>query len=321
MTIDKKVDVIILSWDRAEDTKKAIISAVEQQNIDLNVYVVDQGSKIECVQDIETLVNEYPNVHLQKNITNTGVPEGRNQASELGNGDYIVSLDNDAEFLTPFELEKVVKAYDTRPKTAVIAFNIKRFGTESNDESSWSYGLSSVDWSNRDFFTTRFVGAGHAIRRSAFEQVNGYDNSLFFLHEEVDLSRRFINLGYEIEYLHNIGVGHKVSAEHRVAWNAGRWTYHARNKTYLSLKLKSPLLSVVFHSFLLQIDGLKKGMPIDTLKATYAGFKMYQKNKFYFNLAECAFNPDSEEYYRKYTPGADGSVPTRILRRIKGIIK
>ena len=32
--------------------------------------------------------------------------------------------------------------------------------------------------------TTRFVGAGHAIRRSTFEAVGGYDERLMFCGEE-----------------------------------------------------------------------------------------------------------------------------------------
>lgn len=316
----KTVDVIILSWDRVEDTKKAILSAVAQNNVEKKVYVVDQGSKAECIHEIEEIARLHDCVFVIKNNANTGVPGGRNQASFAGSGDYIVALDNDAEFLTDIELAKVVDAFESRENTAVIAFNIKRFGSNETDETSWSYGKSSSEWAERDFFTTRFVGAGHAIRRTAFQEINGYDDALFFLHEEVDLSRRLINKGYFIEYLHDIKIGHKVSKEHRVSWNSGRWLYHVRNKTYLDLKLKSSLPAFLLHVFLLQLEGLKKGMLFNTVKGTFFGIKLFGKNKEKFNDGECKFNASSEIYYRKYTPGAQGGVIERSLRRIKGVL-
>jgi len=318
---NKNIDVIILSWDRAEDTKKAIISALEQKRVIVNIYVVDQGSKPECISDIEQFIGQFDNVYLKKNEFNTGVPGGRNQASSMGNGNFIVSLDNDAEFLSDLELFKVIEAFEFRHNTAVIAFNIKRFGTDKNDETSWSYGKSSSEWANKNFLTTRFVGAGHAIKRDLFEKVRGYDDKLFFLHEEVDLSRRFINLGHQIEYITNIGVGHKVSNENRVSWNTGRWIFHARNKTYLNLKMRMPIVNFIFHTLLLQVDGIKKGYFLDTAKAILSGFEMYKINKHTFNEEECLFNEKSERYYRKYTPGADGNVFDRILLRIKEVFK
>lgn len=315
----KTVDVIILSWDRTEDTELAISSALEQKNVDVNVYVVDQGSKKECINRIQQIANQFDNVFLKLNEKNTGVPGGRNIASAMGCGDYIVSLDNDAEFVSEFELAKVIEQFDIDKDVAILAFNIKRFGTNHNDQTSWSYGLPSSEWAEKDFYTTRFVGAGHAIRREVFEKVGGYDDALFFLHEEVDLARRFINVGHKIKYLHDIQVGHKVSAEHRVAWNSGRWAFHARNKTYLSLKFCTPFYTFLFHLILLWIEGLKKGYFYRTVKSSLEGVTMYKLQKPHFKESECKFSVSSESYFRAYTPGAEGSVTKRAIRRVKDI--
>lgn len=313
----KTVDVIILSWDRTEDTELAIYSALGQSNVDVNVYVVDQGSKKECIQRIQLIANQHDNVFLKLNNTNTGVPGGRNQASSMGSGEYIVSLDNDAEFVTEYELAKVVEQFNKDKDVAILGFNIKRFGTDNIDETSWSYGLSSSEWAKKDFYTTRFVGAGHAIRRNVFEQVGGYDDSLFFLHEEMDLARRFINVGHKIKYVNHIQVAHKVSAEHRVAWNSGRWAFHSRNKTYLSLKFFTPLHIFIFHTILLWLEGFKKGYLSKTVKSSFEGISMYKLHKPHFKESECRFSVSSESYFRAYTPGAEGSVIKRVIRRIK----
>ena len=53
------------------------------------------------------------------------------------------------------------------PKLCAIGFRIKNFFTRRNDETSWDYaGHGSPE---RRFAATRFIGAGHALRRAAFE--------------------------------------------------------------------------------------------------------------------------------------------------------
>ena len=52
------VDVIILSWDRLEDTMAAITSALEQEGISRAVWVVDQGNYAFKV-DPDTLTYEF----------------------------------------------------------------------------------------------------------------------------------------------------------------------------------------------------------------------------------------------------------------------
>ena len=44
------------------------------------------------------------------------------------------------------------------------------------------------------------LGAALAIRTSAFDAVNGFDESYFLYSEEVDLCRRFAAAGYEVHY-------------------------------------------------------------------------------------------------------------------------
>lgn len=316
------VDVIILSWDRLDDTIAAIQSSLNQVNVDLKVIVVDQGSKPENLIQLKTFCATDNRIILILNTVNNGVPGGRNQASFAGSGTYIVALDNDAVFEDAHQLSKTVNIMDAQSKLAVLAYRIKCFGEDIDDKSSWPYSSNPIPQSTTVFKTTRFVGAGHAIRREAFEKIGGYDDRLFFMHEEVDLAKRIINAGYEIEYNPAVVVCHKVSAEHRVSWSGKRFFYDVRNRTYLHFKLKTPFLTMVFHTFLLLLRGIKLGYVGSSFKGLAAGLILLPhaiKHRFHDKFVH--ETEESRDYYRMCNPPLHASPFKRIFMRLKDALK
>lgn len=315
-------DIIILSWDRLDDTIAAITSALEQQSIELRVIVVDQGSKPENLQKLKEFCAKDSRVLLLCNTINNGVPGGRNQASFAGNGTYIVALDNDAVFADQFQLAKSVEIMNSHPNLGILAFRIKLFSADIDDISSWAYSDDPTDEPTQIFKTTRFVGAGHSIRRDIFEKIGGYDERLFFMHEEVDLSKRMINAGYEIEYNPNVVVRHKVSPENRVGWTDKRFYYDVRNRTYLHIKHKTKILTMAFHTFLLLSKGLRMGYFIPALKGLASAIilipsAIHQRLKDpYLSVNEWA-----EKYNNMCNPLANRSLWERIKFRISNYKK
>ena len=91
------------------------------------------------------------------------------------------------------------------------------------------------------FLASRFVGAGHAIRRKVFEAVGGYDDCLFFCGEEMDLCYRMLNAGYRIEYVPDVTILHKASPDRRVEWDTLRYYFSMRNGLYTAHKFGIPL--------------------------------------------------------------------------------
>lgn len=74
---------------------------------------------------------------------------------------------------------------------------------------SWDHSSNrGVDW---------VIGAAFAIRRSAFDQVLGFDESYFMYFEEVDLCWRLKSAGWRTEFVHEAEVVHVggASAEQR----------------------------------------------------------------------------------------------------------
>src|SRR5258708_14164166 len=50
-----------------------------------------------------------------------------------------------------------------------------------------------------------------------------------------------LNPGFRIEYFPDVKVRHKVSPDHRVAWERGRYFFTVRNALYTSYKFGVPL--------------------------------------------------------------------------------
>src|SRR6186713_3033530 len=98
MSDSAQVDVIVLSWNRVEDTMAAIRSAAKQVGVVMRILIVDQGSDSDNVCRLEEFLRQVPCAELKKLRRNVGVAGGRNIASAMGRAPYIVALDSDAEF-------------------------------------------------------------------------------------------------------------------------------------------------------------------------------------------------------------------------------
>src|SRR5262249_34879545 len=115
------VDVIILSWDRVPDTLQAIESASSQDGADVRVLVAEQGSLPDQFQELQRPLAGRPDVVLRCNTHNSGVAEGRNQASALGSAEFVAALDNDAVFADRHQLARAVAIMRGNPDLVALA--------------------------------------------------------------------------------------------------------------------------------------------------------------------------------------------------------
>jgi GT2 family glycosyltransferase len=287
MTAPLAVDVIILSWNRVDDTIAAIESAAAQRGVDTRIFIVDQGSTPDCLSQLDLLVARLPNAQLRKLSSNSGVAGGRNIATAMGTAPFVVALDSDAVFEDEWTLARAVAHLEHDPQLCAIGFHIKNFFTGRNDDTSWDYaGRGAAD---SRFATTRFIGAGHAIRRAAFEAVGGYDERLFFCGEELDLSYRMLNLSMRIDYCPDVAVLHKVSPQHRVFWDKGRFYYTARNALYSLYKFGAPRSRLLLAAISFVLKGARNGIAGQALRAIAGSIRLSR---------EFACSPQDKRHYR-----------------------
>ncbi len=265
---------MILALDRVEDTLAAIRSALDQSGIARHVTVLDQGSQPAHLEQLAAAIADRADVSLLCAHTNLGVALGRNRASGFGHGRVIVALDNDAVFATTGTVAGLVAAFDRDPALAAVGCRIVRFDDGADDLSSWGYPPALLPLSAGSFPTATFVGAGHAIRRAAWDTAGGYDPALFFCWEEFDFCLRIIAMGWQIAYRGDLVVRHKVAAEHRVAWPERRWYQFVRNRLYIGRKYGDSWPRLLPRIALYAVKGAWNGLTWQTLKAIMAAVVM-----------------------------------------------
>jgi|AntAceMinimDraft_12_1070368.scaffolds.fasta_scaffold08007_4 GT2 family glycosyltransferase len=317
-------DIVILSWDRIDDTIEAIQSALEQVDVHAHIIVIDQGSRAGGLARLRSYCMGRPDVTLICNERNTGVPGGRNQGAAAGRGRTIVILDNDGVFATPHCVRQAVDRLGAQPGTGALSFCIECYDTLGGvtvpDHSSWIYGLREASrWWRERFQERSFVGAGAALRRSVFDTLGGFDANLFFLHEEEDLSDRIINIGYAIEYSGDIVVRHKVSAERRTAWAGPRMFYHARNRLYLNVKQGRSRAASLADVTVILVAAIRGGSLWSALKGTLSGLALLPEAFLTARHPYCRRTQSGSEYLERLAHSERQEGVQNPLERYSGV--
>lgn len=116
-------------------------------------------------------------LHLPRNFG----AAGRNHAAEAARGEWLVMLDDDSHPVNGGFIDALL---DASPDVAAIAAEI--FLPDGARESG---GLPEV-----------FVGCAACVRRAAFLDAGGYDQSFHFYAEEYDLCARLLLAGARVEF-------------------------------------------------------------------------------------------------------------------------
>ncbi|MGI6227387.1 MAG: glycosyltransferase family 2 protein [Peptococcales bacterium] len=309
------VDIVILSWNRAKMTLEAIASVLLQKDVNVFVWIVDQGSEQQELRKIKKFTSGYSNIKIIELDKNVGVAAGRNIGMRLGKGKYIFNLDNDAVFASPYALKKAVDRFIKDEGIGIIGFRIKNFYSGQDDELSWVYPKLQRKIRDQEFVTTRFIGGGHGILREVFEKCEGYDDNLFFYWEEVDLSYQAINLGYKIIYFPDVVILHKVSPEVRLEWKNGRYYYLVRNRIYLQFKFERKIFATVILAIGYLVKGIYNFLPLQALKGIGAAFVMCVRLWPTFRNKQRLTN-GAYAYINKYELHFRGSLLERLRQEV-----
>lgn len=226
--------LIIVCYNRKNELKDCINSVLRQSMKPYEIIVVDNNSEDgtdKLFKNGEISDSSIKYFKLEKNL---GVAGGRNYGIKQASGDIFVFIDDDALLEPRNALEKIVTKFEKDPNIGILAFKVVNYHTKTIQRNEFPHIDKSLN-PDKEFETSYFIGAGHAIRREVFNKCGLYPEDYFYGMEELDLSFRVLDKGYRIIYFPHILVWHKKSPSGRIT-DEKKWIFTLRNRVAISYK-------------------------------------------------------------------------------------
>ena len=115
-----KVSINILTKNRAELFKKALLSVEKQSFKDYEVIVVNDGSSDETERVLQNFQFPISNFQIINHPSSLGITKSRQEALEKSTGEYIAILDDDDEWIDTDKLAKQVKYLDEHKECVLV---------------------------------------------------------------------------------------------------------------------------------------------------------------------------------------------------------
>ncbi len=216
-----QLSVVILNYNVRYFLEQCLWSVQKAlEGIDSEIIVVDNASKDDSCEMVKKL---FPDVILIENTENTGFPKGNNIGVARAKGKYLCILNPDTvvsedtftkllEFSEAQENLGIVgcklidgtgnflpesKRNVPTPKISLLKMLGKSDKYYANHLSENQIGKASV-----------FVGAFMFVERQKYLDLKGFDEDFFMYGEDIDLSYRFLQNGFDNYYFGETAIIH-----------------------------------------------------------------------------------------------------------------
>lgn len=226
-----RVSVIIPYYKRGEVFERGLDTVMNQEHQDREVIVVDNHSEDGLRERLEA---RQAGIKLIQLPENRGACAARNAGIRAASGDVLAIIDDDVGFVSPFELTKLVKVFDSRPDVHVIAFQICDPATGELRLRDWCHPRNWKEFGQTEFETDHFGEGASALRREVFSKAGLYYEPLFYGAEGLDMELRVLDQGFKILYTPQVRIWHRVSEKART--NERQSYYFTRNYVWMAYK-------------------------------------------------------------------------------------
>jgi len=195
--------IVITTKNRKEDLAFTLskISYLLDRN-DVEIIVFDDGS---IDGTYEYVKNNFPQVKTQRNQNSKGYLFCRNKMLNETNATYAISLDDDAHFQTENPLELIANHFEQKPTCGLIALRI-----------FWGLESPKVTVANEEVSLVKgFVGCAHVWRMEAWKSIPNYPEWFVFYGEEDFAAYQLFKKKWEVHYLPEVLVNHRVDVKAR----------------------------------------------------------------------------------------------------------
>ncbi len=217
-----KLSIIIVNYNVKHFLKQCLGSIAQAANSIVHEIICIDNNSVDG--SVKMLVKEFPQVKLLKNKNNLGFAKACNQGIEISKGEYILILNPDT-VLEHDSLSKPIRFMDANQQAGSLGVKMidgngkflpeskrglptpsaafyKMSGLSKLFYPSKVFGKYYLDYLDKDQVQKVHVltGAFMLIRKTVLDKVGIFDEQFFMYGEDVDLSHRIINAGYDNIY-------------------------------------------------------------------------------------------------------------------------
>lgn len=253
----KKVSIITVNFNQPEVTLELLESLRRQDYSNLEVIVVDNGSKEDSTPLLKA---RYPEIVAIRSAQNLGFAGGNNVGINRSSGDYLFFLNNDTE-VPEGTIRALVEALDYHEDTGVVCPIINYFETPGLTQYAGYTEISSLTGRNHAIGHKEKVqpqlkvtethyahGAAMMVRREVIERVGAMPENYFLYYEELDWGAQIRRAGYKIKVVQSVRIFHKESISTGKA-SPLKTYFQTRNRLLFMRRNMTFYQQVVFYMF------------------------------------------------------------------------
>jgi GT2 family glycosyltransferase len=211
------ISIVIVNYNVRYFLEQCIISInAAKSNLSIEIIIVDNNSEDNSCAVIK---EKYPEVKLIENNENVGFSKANNQGVKIAEGEYILVLNPDT-IIAEDSLDKIIGFARTKQNLGVLGVKLidgaGKFAPESKrgiptPSASFNklFGISSKRTGK--YYATHLdenesgvmdiaSGAFMFMKRIVFNEIKGFNEAYFMYGEDIDLSIKFLNSGYQNYY-------------------------------------------------------------------------------------------------------------------------
>lgn len=234
------VSVVVLNWNGLEDTKLCLeyVDKLDYPNIEL--IVVDNGSKA----DQKEYLSKLKNITYIDNPRNRGFAGGHIDGYKVAKGEFILLLNNDAVIKSNY-LKEALPLFDD-PEVAAVGGRAYFWNDDEPlmDTSNRFYSYMNIDpisaethLQMTDYGVVQEVntvsGSAVVVRKSVADKLGYLWEDFFAYYEETDLFARYKRAGYKILYNPKLHIWHKNGASSGAQSGSYFFYYHIFRNRYM----------------------------------------------------------------------------------------
>ncbi|RMG70512.1 MAG: glycosyltransferase family 2 protein [Chloroflexi bacterium] len=246
--LSAKVTVVLINWNRIDDTLDCIESLHKSDYLDIQIVVVDNGSIDDSLSRLHTIQDKITIIASPDNMGFTGGNNLGMRHAAANGSDYVLLLNNDTT-VAPNMISALVAAAEAHKGAGIISPKIfyydhprliwhagglwnarlgiaKSIGHDEIDRGQYDQSRE-VSWAS---------GCALLLRRTVIQDVGFLCDDFFAVAEDVDYCLRVQAAGYKVLYVPEARVWHKVSASSGGGDSPQYIYYQTRNLFMLQTK-------------------------------------------------------------------------------------